>query len=196
VKKILSIIATLVLSLSILAGCGKADTDTTKDSKDTKTEDTKKDETTDVVTTPSIVSKEEDFDKAITKDGTWIIAILNDLTIDHDIALEGDFKNGKKDEQGNETYQRKLALYAQDANKKVTARYTLTAPKLAINSLNARIQSGTFKGDLYVASKNFELVDAKVDGNIYFVNEEAQSTFKMDEKSSVTGKKELKIPNS
>lgn len=192
-KKILSIIATLVLSLSILAGCGKANTDTTKD---TKTEDTKKDETTDVVTTPSIVNKEEDFDKAISKDGTWIIAILNDLTIDHDIALEGDFKNGKKDEQGNETYQRKLALYAQDANKKVTARYTLTAPKLAINSLNARIQSGTFKGDLYVASKNFELVDAKVDGNIYFVNEEAQSTFKMDEKSSVTGKKELKMPNS
>ncbi|WP_326514064.1 hypothetical protein [Clostridium intestinale] len=192
-KKILSIIATLVLSLSILAGCGKANTDT---SKDTKTEDTKKDETTDVVTTPSIVNKEEDFDKAISKNGTWIIAILNDLTIDHDIALEGDFKNGKKDEQGNETYQRKLALYAQDANKKVTARYTLTAPKLAINSLNARIQSGTFKGDLYVASKNFELVDAKVDGNIYFVNEEAQSTFKMDEKSSVTGKKELKIPNS
>jgi len=194
VKKILSIIiATLVLSLSILAGCGKANTDT---SKDTKTEDAKKDETTDVVTTPSIVNKEEDFDKAISKNGTWIIAILNDLTIDHDIALEGDFKNGKKDEQGNETYQRKLALYAQDANKKVTARYTLTAPKLAINSLNARIQSGTFKGDLYVASKNFELVDAKVDGNIYFVNEEAQSTFKMDEKSSVTGKKELKIPNS
>ena len=192
-KKILSIIATLVLSLSILAGCGKANTDT---SKDTKTEDTKKDETTDVVTTPSIVNKEDDFDKAISKNGTWIIAILNDLTIDHDIALEGDFKNGKKDEQGNETYQRKLALYAQDANKKVTARYTLTAPKLAINSLNARIQSGTFKGDLYVASKNFELVDAKVDGNIYFVNEEAQSTFKMDEKSSVTGKKELKIPNS
>lgn len=193
-KKILSIIiATLVLSLSILAGCGKANTDT---SKDTKTEDAKKDETTDVVTTPSIVNKEEDFDKAISKNGTWIIAILNDLTIDHDIALEGDFKNGKKDEQGNETYQRKLALYAQDANKKVTARYTLTAPKLAINSLNARIQSGTFKGDLYVASKNFELVDAKVDGNIYFVNEEAQSTFKMDEKSSVTGKKELKIPNS
>jgi hypothetical protein len=193
VKKILSIIATLVLSLSILVGCGKANTDTTKD---TKTEDTKKDETTDVVTTPSIVNKEEDFNKAISKNGTWIIAILNDLTIDHDISLEGDFKNGKKDEQGNETYQRKLALYAQDANKKVTARYTLTAPKLAINSLNARIQSGTFKGDLYVASKNFELVDAKVDGNIYFVNEEAQSTFKMDEKSSVTGKKELKIPNS
>lgn len=192
-KKILSIIATLVLSLSILAGCGKANTDTTKD---TKTEDTKKDETTDVVTTPSIVSKEEDFTKAITREGTWIIALLNDLTIDQDIALEGDFKNGKKDEQGNETYQRKLALYAQDANKKVTARYTLTAPKLAINSLNARIQSGTFKGDLYVSSKNFELVDAKVDGNIYFVNEEAQSTFKMDEKSSVTGKKELKIPNS
>ena len=62
--------------------------------------------------------------------------------------------------------QRKIGLYTQDANKTVTARFTLTAPKLTIKSPEARIQSGTFKGDLYVSAKNFQLVDAKVDGDV------------------------------
>ena len=56
----------------------------------------------------------------------------------------------------------------------------------------ASIQHGTFKGDLYVEASNFELVDAKVDGNIYFASDAAKSTFKMDTKSSVTGKQEVK----
>jgi len=98
----------------------------------------------------------------------------------------------KKDSAGNDVIQRKIALYEQDENRKVTARYTLTAPKLTINSPEARIQSGTFKGDLYISSKNFQLVDTTVEGNVYFTNEEAQSTFKMDETSKVTGKQELK----
>ncbi|HRU41984.1 MAG TPA: hypothetical protein P5021_08385, partial [Candidatus Diapherotrites archaeon] len=68
----------------------------------------------------------------------------------------------------------------------------LTAPKLTIKSPNARIQGGTFKGDLYVSAKNFELVDATVDGNVYFTTDDAKSGFKMDDKSKVTGKQELK----
>jgi hypothetical protein len=56
----------------------------------------------------------------------------------------------------------------------------------------ASIQHGTFKGDLYVAVPNFQLVDAKVDGNIYFTTQAAKDTFVMDAKSSVTGKQELK----
>jgi len=35
-------------------------------------------------------------------------------------------------------------------------------------------------------------VDATVDGNVYFTTEDAKSTFKMDDKSSVTGKQEVK----
>lgn len=185
-KKILIIITTSILCLSLLAGCGKSNTDTSNNEKDLNKE------TTDVVTTASIVNNEEAFEKAISKDGTWIIAILKDLNINKDLVLDGDFKNGKKDDKGNEIYQRKIALYSQDSDKNVTDRYTLTATKLTINSVNARIQSGTFKGDVYVSAKNFELVDAKVDGNIYFTNDDAKTTFKMDDKSSVTGKQELK----
>lgn len=146
----------------------------------------------DVKTTPSIVNTNEAFEKAISKEGTWIICLLSDLSFDKDLVLEGEFTNGKKDTAGKDVIQRKIALYEQDENRKVTARYTLTAPKLTINSPEARIQSGTFKGDLYVSSKNFQLVDTTVEGNVYFTNEEAQSSFTKDATSKITGKQELK----
>lgn len=191
-KTLLSLIATAVLAVSLFAGCGKT-TDTS--GTNTKTEEKatdKAEEKADVVTTASIVDDADAFVKASSKDGTWLIASLKDLTVDKDILLDGDFKNGKKDDAGNEIIQRKIALYTQDADKNVTARFTLTAPKLTINSLNARIQSGTFKGDIYVSADNFQLVDTKVDGNIYFTKDSAKETFKMDDKSSVTGVQELK----
>ncbi|MPN56068.1 hypothetical protein SDC9_203754 [bioreactor metagenome] len=58
----------------------------------------------------------------------------------------------------------------------------------------ASIQHGTFVGDLYVSQDNFELVDAKVDGNVYFTTDSAKSTFKMDSDSSVTGEQQVKKP--
>lgn len=145
----------------------------------------------DAVTSASIVDSNTGFKNAISKNGTWIICTLKDLTFDEDLVLDGEFKNGKQDEKGNDIIQRKIALYEQDENRTVTKRYSLTAPKLTINSPNARIQSGTFKGDLYVSAPNFELVDTKVEGNVYFTSDEAKSTFKMDDKSSVSGKQEL-----
>lgn len=146
----------------------------------------------DVVTTASIVDNSAAFESAISKDGTWIIAIVNDLTVDKDIVLDGEFLNGKKDDAGKDIIQRKVALYAQDAERNITARYTLTAPKLTINSPEASIQHGTFKGDVYVTVKNFKLIDATVDGNIYFTTEEAKATFVADDKSTVTGVQEIK----
>lgn len=148
--------------------------------------------TPDVVTTASIVDNEAAFENAISAKGTWIIAITKDLSIDKDLLLEGEFKNGKKDDAGNDMIQRKVALYAQDENRTITARYTLTAPKLTVTSPQASIQHGTFKGDLYVSVANFQLVDATVDGNVYFTTKEAQDTFVMDETSDITGKQELK----
>lgn len=148
--------------------------------------------TPDTVTTASIVNTEAAFEKAISKDGTWIIATLKDLTFTKDLVLEGEFKNGKKDTAGKDIIQRKIALYAQDANRNVTARYTLTAPKLTIKSPMASLQHGTFKGDLYVTTNDFQLVDNTVDGNIYFTSDAAKSGFKMDDKSKVTGKQEVK----
>lgn len=147
---------------------------------------------TDVVTTASVVDNAAAFEKAISNKGTWIIAIVKDLTINKDLVLDGEFKNGKKDKEGKDIVQRKVALYTQDENRNVTNRFTLTAPKFTINSPKASIQHGTFKGDLYVSSKDFQLIDATVDGNVYFTNNEAKSTFKMDNASKITGKQELK----
>lgn len=185
-----------MLILSVLAtGCGEKDNANKDDNATpsvTTPASTGENETTpDAVTTASIVNTEEAFLKAISKDGTWIIAILNDMTIDKDLVLEGEFKNGKKDDAGNDMLQRKLALYTQDENRNITNRFTLTAPKLTVTSPNASIQHGTFKGDLYVNVNNFQLVDATVDGNVYFNSEEAKNTFTMDETSKVTGKQEV-----
>jgi hypothetical protein len=141
----------------------------------------------DVVTTASIVNTEEAFLNAISANGTWIICLLQDMTIDQELMLEGEYKNGKKDDAGNDIIQRKIALYTQDENRTVTARFTLTAPKLTVTSPNARIQSGTFKGDLYIGANNFELVDATVEGNVVFMKQEYQDSFTMDETSKVTG---------
>jgi hypothetical protein len=149
-------------------------------------------ETEDAQTTASIVNNAEAFEKAIGPNGSWIICLLNDLAINKDLVLEGEYKNGKKDADGKDVIQRKIALYEQDADRKVTARYTLTAPKLTITSPNARIQSGTFKGDLYVNVEKFQLVDATVEGNVYFASEDIKKSFTMDATSKVTGKQEVK----
>lgn len=142
----------------------------------------------DIVTTASIVNTAAAFEKAISKSGTWIICLLNDLTIDKDLIVDGNFMNTKDPPVS----MRKLAFYAQDEARTVTARYTLTAPKMTINSIDCSIQHGTFRGDLYVAGKTFQLIDTTVDGNVYFLNTDAQSTFKMDATSKVTGVQELK----
>ena len=148
--------------------------------------------TTDVVTTASIVNTEEAFLNAISKNGTWIIAILQDMTINKDLVMEGEFKNGKKDDAGKDIIQRKLALYSQDENRTITARYTLTAPKLTVSSPQASIQHGTFKGDLYVDVNDFKLVDTTVEGNVYFTKQEYKDSFTMDETSKVTGEQSVK----
>lgn len=198
--KIKTMIILLCLTVIFLAGCGNKEkgTDTNPtpttatNTTPTTAADTSPTEEPDVVSTASIVDSEEAFEKAIaSENGTWIIAVLKDMSFDKELELAGEYKNGKKDEAGNDQIQRKIALYEQDENYNVTARYTLTAPKLTISSPEARIQSGTFKGDLYVSARNFQLVDATVEGNVYFTSEEAQSTFQMDETSKITGKQEL-----
>ncbi|MHB1392397.1 MAG: peptidoglycan-binding domain-containing protein [Clostridia bacterium] len=141
----------------------------------------------DAVTTASIVDKEAAFEKGISKDGTWIIAALNNLTFSKPLVLEGEFKNTKTPPVSI----RKIALYTQDDKRNVLARFTLTAPKLTIKSPDANISKGTFKGDLYISAKNFKLIDAKVDGNVYFTTQEAKDTFTKDATSSITGKQIL-----
>jgi hypothetical protein len=190
-KAILLIVA---LVTSLFMGCGQetAPEQPQQQEQQQPPQTTPPETTPDVQTTASIVDNAAAFEKAMSSTGTWIIATVKDITFDKDVVLDGEFKNGKKDDAGKDIIQRKIALYTQDENRNVTGRFTLTAPKLTIQSPNARIQSGTFKGDLYVSASNFELVDATVNGNVYFTNDNAKATFKMDDKSKVTGKQELK----
>lgn len=197
-----AILLTLLLVISIFAGCARpAPTPTTPPANQgqgqatTPPQTTPPETTPDVTTTASIVNDEAAFKKAISSTGTWIIAPLKDMTFTDDLVLDGEFKNGKKDDAGKDVIQRKLALYTQDDKRNITGTFTITAPKLTINSPNAGLWYGTFKGDIYVNAKNFTLFGATVDGNIYFTTDEAKSTFKTDETKQpvkVTGKQELK----
>ncbi len=195
--KKLFILLLIVSLIFAFAGCGGNDDadDNNGTDNDTTSEGAVDDEDsdqTDTETTASIVDEEAAFKSAISSQGTWIIAILKDLSFEEDLVLDGNFTNGKKDDAGKDIVQRKIALYTQDENRTVTNRFTLKAPKLTINSPMAGIWHGTFVGDLYVSQDNFQLIDAKVDGNVYFTTDSAKSTFAMDETSSVTGKQEVK----
>lgn len=189
-KAILLVIALVSL---LAVGCTPAPADennqgaTTEASTDATTT-----EAVDVVTTASLVDNIGAFEYGISQEGTWIVSIIKNLESDNALVLDGDFENGKKEANGDVIMQRKISLYAQDADRNITARYTLVAPSLTVNSINASIQHGTFVGDIIVSGLNFKLVDTAVDGNIYFVTEEAKLTFLMDDSSSVTGVQEMK----
>jgi len=158
----------------------------------------KDDNEVDAVTTASIVNTNEAFEKAISKDGTWLIATLKDLTFDKELVVDGDFKNGKTDDTtGEEQFQRKIALYTQDENRKVTERFNLTAPSITFNSVNGSLEHGTFNGDVYVSGKNFKLINQTINGNLYFLNQEAMESFSISDKdgnpeTTITGVQELR----
>jgi len=150
----------------------------------------------DVVTAASLVDNAATFEKSIGKDGKWIVTTTKDLVSTKALVVEGTFKNGKKDAvTGADIIQRKIGLYTQDTidgKRVVTARFSLTAPKITILSPNASIEHGTFKGDIYVSAPNFKLVKMKVEGNIYFTTQEAKDTFKpLDADTTISGVKEL-----
>lgn len=178
--KTLTRLIIIALFIFILTGCSSNKSDQTTADK------------TDAVSSASVVNTADAFKKAISSNGTWIIAITGDLDINEELLVEGEFKNGRKDDNGKDILQRKIALYSQDENRNITARYTLTVPRLTVTSPEASIQHGTLKGDLYVSVANFKLIDATVDGNVYFTTEEAMSSFTMDETSKITGNQELK----
>jgi len=138
----------------------------------------------DSVTTASLVKDGDAVVRALGSEGTWMVALLSDASVEGDIVVEGEFP-GKP--------YRKIALYTQDKNRNVTNRFTLTADRLIVRSTHTRIQSGTFIGDVMVDAMDFELVDAKVVGNVYFETEEQMKSFMKDESSEVTGTVEVKM---
>lgn len=209
--KVLALVLALVLVLSIFAGCARQTTPPPATTPPATTPPSTTppsttppagggtpnppDTTPNVTTSASIVNDEAAFKKAISNTGTWIIATLKDMTFTDELVLDGEFKNGKKDAQGKDIIQRKIALYTQDDKRNITGTFSLTAPKLTINSPNAGLWYGTFNGDIYVNAPNFTLFGATINGNVYFTNDNAKNTFKKDETKQpvkITGKTELK----
>jgi hypothetical protein len=172
-RKKLGLITVLVLTIFLLTACSGGDST-----------DGNQEETADVVTTASIVQEEQAFEDAISSDGEWIIATLNDLTFEEEIVVEGTFYDGDNSE--NDIY-RKIAAYAQDDSRNVTDRYTITAPQMTITSPNTRFQGGVFVGDIIVEADGFSLYDATVEGSIYFGSEDYQESAEITEDSEVTG---------
>jgi hypothetical protein len=167
---------TILLTGMLAAGCGNKNAASPSPS----TSPAGSPVASDAVTSASVVNKTDAFMKAASKDGTWIIATLNDLTFDKEIVVEGEFKN-------KDAIARKIAPYTQDANHKITNSFTITAPRMTIKSENTVFQGGTFKGDVYVDAKGFSLKAAKIEGNVYFTKEEYKSSFVQAEDGKVTG---------
>jgi len=127
--------------------------------------------------TEVVIEEPDDVQSAVGSDGAWIILFESDVTVD--------------DEVGADEPRRKIALYAQDSDRNVTDRYTLTVPELVIEHENTLIQGGTVEGDVYVAASGFTLTDATIDGDLIFESEELRDEFELGDESEVTGEIEV-----
>ncbi|MEK4005499.1 hypothetical protein [Paenibacillus sp. FSL H3-0333] len=172
-------------TLTLLIGCGNANKNAGNTGTAANTGNTAATAAPDAVTSASVVDNGEAFKKAISKDGTWIAATLKDLSFSEELVVDGQFIN--KEEPA-----RKIALYTQDADHNITNSFKLTAPKLTIRSENARIQGGTFVGDVYVEADGFAVVNATIEGNVYFSDAKYQATYTAADQGKVTGVTEVK----
>ncbi len=128
----------------------------------------------DAVTTPSITDDAAELAASLGTDGNWITCTTADVTVDELLVVDGEF-HSKNDP--NEKIYRKLALYTQDDDKKVTGEFNLNLNKgMEVNSPNFRIQNGTVNGDIIVNAPGFELKGATVNGNITFTSKEYQES--------------------
>ncbi|MRH42856.1 hypothetical protein GH741_09175 [Aquibacillus halophilus] len=169
------VLLTAGLSIGLLVACGSEETDTTT------TNDP------DVVTTASIVNEADAFVDAVSEDGTWIIATLGDITVEEDVVVAGQFHD--KDDPEADIY-RKIAPYTQDDDHNITESFTITVPKLTVQSENLRIQGGTLAGDVYVEANGFNLHEsATIEGNIYYASADVEATAVID--GEVTGSVEV-----
>lgn len=169
------IVPTLLVGL--LAACGNDEAkEEPKEEPKTETEQpaAPEEKEADTVAAASITDDPAVFAAALGEEGTWIVAATKDLTLDEDLVVAGEFHD--KDEAANPIY-RKLALYTQDEQRNVTGTFTLTVPKMVVQSENFKIVNGTVKGDVVVEAKGFTLAkDTTIDGNVFFATQEARDT--------------------
>jgi len=118
----------------------------------------------------------------LSSDGYWLIVVLNDVEIDREIIVSGEFH--QRDDPAGPLY-RKLALYAQDSNRNITEIYTMTVPGIVVESPNFRIQNGIIKGNVYVNAEGFDLFGAVIEGDLTFAKQEYMDSALIEENGGV-----------
>jgi len=98
--------------------------------------------------------------------------------MDGELVVSGEFH--QRDDPTQPVY-RKLSLYAQDADRNITAHYILTVPQITVRSPNFRIQSGIVRGDIVVEADGFELFGGVLLGNLTFRTQAQMDSAKLDE---------------
>ncbi len=184
-KKIFGLMLVLVMTATIFAGCAKEEPVVEETPEVTEEATEEATEEVDAVSTASIVTEGDALVAALSADGFWLAATLNDIVLEEDLVIEGEFKNDDK-------IDRKLALYTQDADRNVLERFTVTAPSMIVKSENFRLQGGTFVGDVYVEANGFLLKDATIEGNLYFASQEYMDARVAEETGTVSGVVEVK----
>lgn len=183
-SKLILLSLSMVVAVSILAGCSsKAPATNSEAAKTTAAK-------TDTVSGASQAVDEASFENKISKDGNYIIITSKDLTFTKDLTVDGTFT--KKGKDGKEVVTRSLAFASKSKDGKVDKRYTVTVPRIVINSENTLLEDGIITGDVYVQAKGFTTLDATINGNLYFATEELKDAFCVDDKTKITGKVEVK----
>ncbi|MEI5993882.1 hypothetical protein [Candidatus Enterococcus mansonii] len=184
ISKKLITFGTLAATVLVLGACNSDNKASKDSSSETKTE-TSMSSSMDAVSGASISDKPEVLEKALSKDGNWIVAATADVMFDKDVTVAGEFHD--KGKESGDIY-RKFALYSQDADKKVTAEYTVTVPQMIVETENFNIVNGTVKGDILVKANGFVLNGTKVEGKVTFEKEEYKESATLDkEGAEVTG---------
>ncbi len=190
-KKFLLLTALTLVVSAIVIGCSNNEPAQKTDSPATSTVEPANTESVeaDIVSSASQAPDEKTFEEKISKDGNFIIITSKDLTFENDLTVEGTFT--KKDKEGKEVAARSLALAAYGKDNSVI-RYTVTVPRIIINSENTLLEYGIIKGDVYVQSPGFKTKDATIDGNLYFATQELKDAFCADDLTKITGEVEVK----
>ncbi|RZI49049.1 hypothetical protein [Lactococcus kimchii] len=185
--KVISLLAVSALSVALLAACGN--NSNSNSSSDNKTSQSSKAEVFAGATAGT--NSFADLQKGFAKNGAWLNATKGDMDASgKTLTVEGLFL-------GDNVVARKLAIYNQDSNRKVTERYTLTVDKIEVKSPGFYISNGTVKGNVDVFAAGFHGQSgqgvegqATIDGNLTFASQDLLDAYnKLPEaqKVKVTG---------
>ena len=187
-SKFLKILAATVIGSTLFVGCGSNNEEVTPPVTDSNSV-----EKPDAITSSSKASDESQLQKALSENGTWIVLVQNDITTNKDLEIKGEFSKPSKDDATKmEPAGRNLTLYSKDDSGNISKTFKITTPKLIVKSKDTIIKDGIINGDIYVEADNLTLYKTKVEGNVYFMNDSAKNTFKLDEGATVTGEIKLK----